>query len=415
MKPTPLVFLELNNRFATLERSLASLTECVNILAKRTNIVISESLGVATGGETVAGVVVFDSTVFTFGLESSYLGAGVVIVMNSSLVRHVCKISEVPDQLLSIKLLFKNKLSVSILGLYAGASLMAWFSQAGDINSLIAKAVNESSFVILGGDFNKNNTRKCASFKKCFDLGLVDSLKGSLFAKMSTWTNSHGVTKALDYILIFSSLVNTIIDGSVASIEDYFNTDYKAVSTSVSLGDEVKWSEFKNATAANTVMFLDKFELARRAFKKKWFKDYNGVFTKKSFKLHNLEILVSKIVKASCEMDFGWFESLLRHWVFLDSLVSFGVSLDHVYSALYGVRRSYCVSKLAESLQAEESNIRSAIERRMENFVVNKGHTIHSVLECSFCKVVLDHLVSDGNLILDPVEVKNKVDDIIEN
>ncbi|KAG9297148.1 hypothetical protein G9A89_019429 [Geosiphon pyriformis] len=37
------------------------------------------------------------------------------------------------------------------------------------------------------------------------------------------------------------------------------------------------------------------------------------------------------------------------------------------------------------------------------------------VLECPFRKVVLDHLVSDGGLILDSVEIKNKVDSIIES
>ncbi|KAG9296902.1 hypothetical protein G9A89_006857 [Geosiphon pyriformis] len=33
--------------------------------------------------------------VFTFGLDSGYMGSGVAIVMNISLVRHVCKVSEV--------------------------------------------------------------------------------------------------------------------------------------------------------------------------------------------------------------------------------------------------------------------------------------------------------------------------------
>ncbi|KAG9290295.1 hypothetical protein G9A89_022271 [Geosiphon pyriformis] len=75
MKPTPLVSLELIDRFATFECSLTSLTEHVNMLAKRLNtpepmisqlradIVMSENLGVATGGETIAGVVVFDPTI----------------------------------------------------------------------------------------------------------------------------------------------------------------------------------------------------------------------------------------------------------------------------------------------------------------------------------------------------------------
>ncbi|KAG9306304.1 hypothetical protein G9A89_018187 [Geosiphon pyriformis] len=286
--------------------------------------------------------------VFTSGLDSSHLGFGIAIIMDNSL----------------------NNLSVLILGLYAGALSVVWFSQAGKINSLIAKTVNKFSFIILGGDFNENRARKCASFK---------------------------------------NLVNAVMDGSVADVENYFDTNHKAVSA---------FSDFKDTTAANTAMFLDEFETAMK------FSDLDAmVFTKKSFKLHNLEILVSKIVKTSYKTDFNRFKSLLRCWVSIDSdkafvvwdLVSSGVSLNCVYSALCGVRRSYRASKLAESLQAEKSSIRLAIKRRIESFVINKDHTIHSVLECPFCKVVLDYLVSDGGLLLDSVEVKNKVDGIMKD
>ncbi|KAG9289387.1 hypothetical protein G9A89_007948 [Geosiphon pyriformis] len=92
MKPTPQVFLALNDRFATLECSLTSLAECVDKLAKRldtpepmvsqlspgcqplvtpllqnqrADIVISESSGVATSGETVMEAVLFDNSVIT--------------------------------------------------------------------------------------------------------------------------------------------------------------------------------------------------------------------------------------------------------------------------------------------------------------------------------------------------------------
>ncbi|KAG9298505.1 hypothetical protein G9A89_016502 [Geosiphon pyriformis] len=314
MKPTLLVFLELNDRFATLEHSLASLTECVDKLTKRldtpepmvsqlssgcqplvtlssqnqgVDIVMSEGLGVVTGDETIAGVV-FNPTVilkmeeilnnllitvmsflakinnaglvlplffsmsdkiwkvaicnvkkinnpakqndiihwhkekdnlvfiftesklkgkvhpwivnkfdgvwmFTSGLEFGYMGADIVVVMNSSLARHVCKISEVPGQFLSIKLLFKNKLSVSILGLYAGTFLVVRFSQAGDINSLIAKAVNKSSFVILRSDFNEDN---------------------------------FCIVKTIDYVLISLNLVNTVVGRGMFGVEEYFDTDH---------------------------------------------------------------------------------------------------------------------------------------------------------------------------------------------
>ncbi|KAG9305788.1 hypothetical protein G9A89_001076 [Geosiphon pyriformis] len=335
--------------------------------------------------------------VFTSDLDSGSLGAEVLIIMNSSLAKHVCKVSEMPGQLLSIKLIFKNKLSISILGLYAGASSVVWFSQAGEINSLIAKAVNESSFVILGGDFNENGLHKCASFKKCFDLGLINSLEGSFFT--------------LDYMFISFNLVGAAVDCGVNDIEDYFDTDHKAVYVSVELGglldydiknaSEIKWSEFRNATAANAVMFSDEF--------KKWFKGFDCVFNKVSSQFHKLELLVSKLVKASQLNRLNSVSTLLVKSLFLS-----GVGFDAICSGLAKVRKSYCSSKLLESKRAEESSVRQAIERRMESFKMDKSHIIRSVLEHSFRKVVLDHLVDGGELVLESKLVKSKVDGIME-
>ncbi|KAG9298398.1 hypothetical protein G9A89_000397 [Geosiphon pyriformis] len=171
-----------------------------------------------------------DVCMFSSGLDSGYVSAGVMIVMNRSLARHVYKVSEVPGHLLCIKLLFKNKLSVLILKLYAGASL------TNEINSLIVKAMNESSFVILGGDFNEDDSHKCASFKKCHDLGLINSLGGSFFAKAPTWSNSQGVAKTIDYVLVSLNLVNAIIQHDVFVVSEHFDMDHKAVSVSLDLG-----------------------------------------------------------------------------------------------------------------------------------------------------------------------------------
>ncbi|KAG9289189.1 hypothetical protein G9A89_022498 [Geosiphon pyriformis] len=277
MEPFLPVLTEVNNRFVTLEHSLASLAEQMGKLAKRldnqgADIVMSKGSGAATSGEVVLGVMSFDVSlvskledsmkclmetvlglsvkidsfgivnkfdgvwVFTSGLESGYLGAGVVVVINSSLVRHVCRISEVPGWLLSIKLLFKNKLLVSILGLYASASLAVQFSQAGEVNSLIAKAVNESFFIVLGGNFNENSSCKYASFKKCLDLGLVNSLAGSPASKLSTWANSRGVMKTIDYVFVSPNLVNAIVNREVLDVSKHFDMDYQAVSMAVGLG-----------------------------------------------------------------------------------------------------------------------------------------------------------------------------------
>ncbi|KAG9293950.1 hypothetical protein G9A89_019288 [Geosiphon pyriformis] len=408
--------------------------------------------------------------VFTTGLDSGYLGAGMAVVMNTSLARHVCKVSKVPGQLLSIKLLFKNRLSVSILGLYAGASSVVQFFQTGEINSIVAKAVNESSFVILGGNFNENGSHKCASFKKCLDLGLINSLVGSPTVKMPTWENFRGVKKTIDYVFVSPNLVNAIVHRNVLGVSEHFDTDHQAVSVSLGLSgllntqlssfrkqanrdrwkfdfksaNESKWIDFKCATLANATMFSDEFAVsvkfldldtmwdvvrrimilsANEVFKKKWFKEFDGVFTKESSRFHKLELLVSKIIKAfhvGCAVDFA---SLIRCWATLDSvkasvvqdLVDSGVESGRVCSALFGARKSYRKSNLIEFQSAKEACIRSAIDKRMESFEVNKDHTIRSVLERSFHKIVLDHLVVDDKLILEPEQVKSKVDAIMED
>ncbi|KAG9303875.1 hypothetical protein G9A89_005785 [Geosiphon pyriformis] len=60
-------------------------------------------------------------------------------------------------------------------------------------------------------------------------------------------------------------------------------------------------------------------------------------------------------------------------------------------------------------------NIRSAINRRIESFEINKDHTIRNVLKHLFRKVVLNHLIVDDKLILESNLVKSKVDGIIED
>ncbi|KAG9290547.1 hypothetical protein G9A89_020917 [Geosiphon pyriformis] len=401
--------------------------------------------------------------VFTTGLDSGYLDAGVTVVMNSSLAKHVCKVSEIPGQLMSIKLLFKNKLSVSILGLYAGASSAVWFFQAGEINSIIAKAVNESSFVILGGNFNEDGSYKCASFKKCLDLGLINSLVGSPAVKMPTWENSRGVKRTIDYVFVSPNLVNAMVRRNVSGVSEHFDTNHQAVSVSLDLGglldmqlssfrkqanrdrwkfnfkgaDESKWISFKCATVANATMFSDEFaafvrfsdvdamwDVVRRimilsaneVFKKKWFKEFDGVFTKESSRFHKLELLVSKIIRAfcvRCNVNFASLDSVKA--LVIQDLVDSGVESDRVCSALFGAKKSYQTSKLIESQSTKEAYIKSAIDRRMESFEVNKGHTIRSVLECPFCKVVLDHLVVDDELVLDLEQVKSKLLEYVFN
>ncbi|KAG9290489.1 hypothetical protein G9A89_002464 [Geosiphon pyriformis] len=321
--------------------------------------------------------------VFSSGLDKRFLGTEVTIIIKTSLACHVYKISEVSDWFLLIKLLFKNKLFMLILGLYAGAFLA------------------------------------CASFKKCLDFGLVNSLGGSFYVKTSTWANSQGVAKTINFLFVFSNLVNAVVDQKVSNVGEFFNTDHQAVFVSVGLGELLDaWLNFlckQGATSANAAMFSNKFAtsvrfsnldamwgtickimvfLANEVFKKKWFKDFNDVFTKKSSRFYKLELLVSKIVRALHKKNID--------------VVNSGASSNHICSALFGAKKSYCTAKLTESLKAKKANIRSAIDRRIESFEINKGYIIRSVLECFFRKVALDHLIVDNKLILKSDLVKSK-------
>ncbi|KAG9304927.1 hypothetical protein G9A89_003095 [Geosiphon pyriformis] len=332
MKPTLMVFVKLNDRFATLEHSLASLVECVDKLAKRLNsprpivsqpspgcqplvtplsqnqgvdIVISEGSSVATGGETIAGVAVFDSSViskleetlnnlsvtvmgllakidnaglvpakdivcwhmnsenmvsiitetklksnirpwimnkfdgvriFSSGLDKEFLGAGVAIIINNSLACYVSKVEKISSHLVFIQFFFKDKLSVVILGLYADASAETRFGQACKINCIIAKAANSSTFVVLGGNFNENGSKKSASFKFCSNLGLVNSFNRHSLVKASTWTNFRGSMKVIDYIFVSKNLLSILAGHEVAPVSEFFDTDYNAVLVSIGLG-----------------------------------------------------------------------------------------------------------------------------------------------------------------------------------
>ncbi|KAG9285363.1 hypothetical protein G9A89_010838 [Geosiphon pyriformis] len=321
---------------------------------------------------------------FFSGLNSGYVGAGITIVMNRSLAKHVYKVSK-----------------------------------ANEINSLIVRAINEFFFVIFGGDFNEDGSYKCTSFKKCYDLGLVNSL---------------GVAKTIDYVFC-----------NVFVVSEHFNTDHRAVFGSLDLGGLLntrlnslcKQNNFKSSMLANATMFSSEFAasmrfldldamwcvvckvmtlLANEIFKKKWFKRFDKVFTKESSKFYKLKLLVSRIVKALCGENAGNFVYLMKCWSSVDSikffvvqnLVDSGASSDRIHSALFGAKKSYHASKLTESLRAKKTNIRSAINKRMESFEVNKSHIIKSVLECLFCKVVLDYLMVNDDLILEPSLVKSK-------
>ncbi|KAG9302125.1 hypothetical protein G9A89_020559 [Geosiphon pyriformis] len=407
--------------------------------------------------------------IFSSGLDKGFMGAGVAIVMNISLVHHVSKMEEIPGRVISVRLLFKGKLSVTVLGLYAGVSSGARFGQTSEVNSLIAKTVNSSNFVILDGDFNENGSGRSASFKFCLSLGLVNLFIGHYLANSYTWSNSRGVKKTIDYIFVGSNLSSVVAGHQVVSVSDFFNTDHKAVVVSVGLSglldvqlnslrkqvnkdhwkfkiknaDCVGWAKFKDFSLAKLLSLGEVFsgaeihgnvdamwavlvgavvDSADVTFSRHWFSEFKCLRNKHSSRFFGLELLVAKIVKKFCSGDLLGANCLVSKWSTLDDaktcafkdLVGSGVKSDVVVRHLSLVRRDYRRSKMFESRLAEEASVRKAIEKRMDNFCSDKGSMIKSVLEKPFRKVVLDHLIVDDDLVLLSKEMKSSMDKIME-
>ncbi|KAG9297857.1 hypothetical protein G9A89_006798 [Geosiphon pyriformis] len=124
-------------------------------------------------------LVVFDVSVgsILMNLDKRFYDVGIAIIMDNSLAYHVSKIEDISDWAISVWLLFKGKLLVAILGLYAGASAANKFNQTLEINFFIAKTVNSSTFMVLGEDFNKNDSGKSANFKFLIKSVKFDSAK----------------------------------------------------------------------------------------------------------------------------------------------------------------------------------------------------------------------------------------------
>ncbi|KAG9289019.1 hypothetical protein G9A89_015568 [Geosiphon pyriformis] len=408
--------------------------------------------------------------VFTSGLDVGFCGAGVAIFVNDFLVHHVSKVEEVKGRVLSIRLLFKNKLSVSVIGLYVCVSGGDYFVQASVINSFIADTVNKSSFVVLSEDFNENNSVKGASLRKCLGLGLVNVFGGHFLARILTWNNSRGVSKVLDYILVSDSLISAVVDRDVSSVSEFFDMDYLTVLMSIGLGgfldarlnsirkhankdcwkfkikdtNEKKWAYFKDLSECVLLGSLDRFKMAEdggnldgmwgmladamtasaeKIFSRHWYSEFDCAKNRLSSKFSRLELLVVKLLKMLRRDDTLGFDRLADTWFKVDpseaskvfGMVGNGVGSAGLISHLLKVRKQYRKSKYCESEVAKRSAIRDAIDKCMEKFETDKSGMIWSILEWPFRKVVLDHLVVGDFLILEPKEVKLKVDDIMVN
>ncbi|KAG9288802.1 hypothetical protein G9A89_023099 [Geosiphon pyriformis] len=224
--------------------------------------------------------------VFMSGLNKSFFSIKIAMIMNNSLAHYVSKIKKISGQIILIQLLFKGKLSVMVLSLYAGASPETKFGQALEVNSVIAKAINFSTFVVLGEDFNENGSERSAIFRFCLDLDLVN-----LFA------NYH----------------------MVCSMSGFFDTNHNAVLVLIGLGKLLdirlnslhKQTGFRNCLSIKLLVVTKKFsgaetyailkkivvESVNMAFLRHWFNKFYCFKNRYSSKFFGLELLVAKIVK----------------------------------------------------------------------------------------------------------------------
>ncbi|KAG9293504.1 hypothetical protein G9A89_009228, partial [Geosiphon pyriformis] len=375
--------------------------------------------------------------IFTSGLDIGYLGAGIAVIMDNSLARHVSKVEKVSGYLILIQLLFKGKLL------------------APAVNSLIAKSVNSSTFVVLAGDFNENDFGRSASFKFCLDLGLVNSFAG----------HSLGVEKTIDFILVSETLSSAVVKHCVNSVSDFFNTDYKSVMVLVGLSglldirlndlhkqankncwkfrikntDGAEWFHFKEYFSAKMLKVKGRFfgtaagldldamwsllekivvNSADEIFSRHWFCDFQCLKNKHSSKFLGLESLIAKIVKCLISANTFGFNQFVKKWSALDAskalvmedMVHDSQKIENLLSYLLLVKKEYRKSKMFESKLLQEATIRMAIEKHIEQFCLDKGSIIRSVLDWPFQKVVLDHLVVDDELILELEEIRSRLD-----
>ncbi|KAG9300159.1 hypothetical protein G9A89_010569 [Geosiphon pyriformis] len=359
---------------------------------------------------------------FDSGLDVGFLGASAAIIIDNFLARHVSKVEEVLGYFISVWLFFKDKLSVLVLGLYAGASAGTRFGQASEINSFIVKAVNSSTFVVLGGNFNEDGSRK----------------------------------NVIDFIFVSEDLSAAIAGHGIASVQGFFDTNHKTVSVSICLGGLLnahlnsvrkqanknrwkfrirdaganKWlGEFYKAKTSGNLNAM--WEIIRevvtsstdKVFSRFWFSEFECSRNKQSSKFFKLELLVAKLmwnlgsyqVSNVIKLIDAWFKIDVSDAVEIHVMVDNGANIEVILCHLSEVRKKYHKSKYFESRIARDIFIRKAIDKCMENFCSNKGRIIKSVLERPFWKVVFDHLIIENDLILESGEVKSAIDGIMED
>ncbi|KAG9291253.1 hypothetical protein G9A89_021755 [Geosiphon pyriformis] len=340
--------------------------------------------------------------IFLSGLDKGFLRAGMTVIMNNSLACHVSKVEEVPGCLILVWLFFKSKLSVTFVDLYAGVSAEIRFGLVLKINSLIAKAVNSSSFVVLGEDFNKNRSKK---------------------------NNSKGTLKVIDFIFVSNNLASAVASHFVDDVSEFFNTNHKSISVSVGLDGLLNTCLNSACKQANKNQWKFKLGNANKELSLAGLLMYSNKFqeVKDNSNLNAMWKVLSKTLVHAADVTFSSgdlleSDKLVKIWLIVDikeaskfsGLVLSGIGLLELLKHLSIVKKEYWKFKYYKLKASENTVIKKTIDCYIENFCSDKGRIIKSVLECPFCKVILDYLVMNNKLVFKSGKVKLKINKIMK-
>ncbi|KAG9284257.1 hypothetical protein G9A89_002067 [Geosiphon pyriformis] len=162
--------------------------------------------------------------------------------------------------------------------------------------------------------------------------------------------------------------------------------------------DAAKWVHFKKFSLTALVLSSNSF-----------------LITKEN---NNLDEMWEVLKDAVCGLANEMFS---KHWFYNVETSKFTVMLqnglksDALHGHLSKIKKRYRKFKYYKAELANSGCIRDVINKCMKNFNSNKSDMIRSILEWSFCKIVLDHLVIGNELILEPEEVRSRVDKIMVN
>ncbi|KAG9295517.1 hypothetical protein G9A89_013546 [Geosiphon pyriformis] len=249
---------------------------------------------------------------------------------------------------------------------------------------------------------------------------------------ISVW----GTLKVINFIFVSSNLASAVVSHIVDNVSEFFDIDHKLISVSVGLGGLLdtyfnnackqanrNWWKFKleNTNKAQWVHFKELFLAGLLTYSNEFHEVKNNSNLNAMWKalrkilVHATDMLfILRIVKAFGSGDLLKSDWLVKIWSAVDNdeafkftrLVLNGAGLLELLRHLSIVKKRYWKSKYYESRAFKDATIKKAIDHHMENFCSNKEKIIKSV--------VLDHLVVDDELVIEPNKVKLKVNEIME-